>query len=919
MPNENPYDFGVLSVPDDLDRDIEKLRNILWESIKELEEDGEEIIKKASELILETPPSERTKEFIDQYTHKISSLSNVDSLKISRIFSQFLNLINVAEQHHLIRSVRNTFLNGEQLNYSCEEVFEQLLSKGLTPDQVYDAILKQNIELVLTAHPTQIMRRTMISKNNAIGEALALIDNKTLTGFEREDANKSLLREIGGSWLTDEIRRSKVTVEMEAHGGFSVIEQTLWQAIPKFIKILDRCCEKYLKKNLPPAFVNVKIASWMGGDRDGNPNVNAETTKSISYFSRWIASTLYYKEIDALLFELSMIKKNKKLEEYSKQSMERRQGNKLRYLTTLYKEFKEGIPSRECYRIVLAEIRDKMLLTKRKYEDLIAGLPVNYAPGDTYEYASEVLEPLQICYDSLVEVGAESVANGRLLDNIRRLSCFGLTLSKMDIRQESSRHTDVIDCITQYLGLGSYREWDEKKKQDFLILELENKRPLIPDDLPCSPEVKEVLSTFKMAANLSDESLGAYVISMCQSPSDILAVHLLQKEAGNKHPQRVVPLFETATDLDNAPKTMEALFKLPWYIKAISGEQEIMLGYSDSAKDAGRLTSAWELYKAQEILANLCDKFNVKLTLFHGRGGSIGRGGGSAHEGIMSQPGGSLRGTIRITEQGETINSHYGQLGVALRTIELYTTAVLKQTLTPPPPPTDKWREIMEHLSMASCKKYRSITKENPNFIKYFRTSTVQPEMIHLNIGSRPSKRAAQFSVDSIRAIPYIFSFTQNRLILPVWLGIEEAIKEAKSKNWEDNLRTMYNEWPFFRTLIDLVEMVLMKTDPQIAQRYNELLVPFENQSLGEELVKELQITIDAVLGLTKHKTLQEDNQILQHFVSIRRSYMDVCNYIQAETLRRLRSSHVDSQDPLLVDTLIITFNGISSGMKNTG
>ncbi|KYR00064.1 Phosphoenolpyruvate carboxylase [Tieghemostelium lacteum] len=921
MPEVNPYDFGTL-IPDDLDKDIEKFRKILSDSIKELESDGDEIIKLVGSLVLKVQPGDRSKEFLEQYVDKISSLSNEDSFKVSRVLSHFLNLINVAEQHHLIRSIRTSFLKGEDLKYSCEQVFKSLLESGSKPEEIYQALLQQNIELVMTAHPTQIMRRTMISKNNAIGESLALLESPSLTSFEREDAEKSLVREVSGSWLTDEIRRSKVTVEMEAQSGFAVIEQTLWNAIPKFLKILDRCSQKFLGgRQLPPSFVNIKIATWVGGDRDGNPNNNSEVTKQVSYFGRWIAATLYYKEIEVLLFELSMIKKNAALEELAQKSMERRQNSKLRYLTTLYKEFKEGIPSKECYRIVLAEIRDKMLLTKRKYEDLITGNRENiYLPGETYEYSDEIIQPLQVCYDSLVECGAREVANGRLLDNIRRLKCFGLVLSKMDIRQESTRHSDVIDTVTQYLGMGSYKEWDEKTRQDFLIRELENKRPLIPTDLPCSADVKEVLNTFKVAAELPDESLGAYVISMCQSPSDILAVHLLQKEAGNKHPQRVVPLFETAHDLDRAPHTMESLYQIPWYMKTIAGQQEIMLGYSDSAKDAGRLTSAWELYKAQEILTKLSEKYHIVQTLFHGRGGSIGRGGGSAHEGIMSQPGGSLNGRIRITEQGEMITAHYGQLGMALRTFELYTTAVLKQRLSPPSPPTDKWREIMEQLSVTSCKKYRSVVRDNPSFIKYFRTSTVQQEMVHLNIGSRPTKRAQASGIEGLRAIPWVFSLTQNRLILPVWLGIETALNEAIAKGWESDLFDMYKNWPFFSTTIDLVEMVLMKADPNIAQRYNELLVPPEYQNLGVEMIKELNSTINSILKLTKHSTLQEDNTILQHFVSIRRSFMDPINYIQAENLKRLRSQKPDSPDlQLLIDILLITFNGVSAGMKNTG
>jgi len=916
MPDVGPYDFGTVA-KDGLDKDIEMLRNILTKCVEKL--DGGNIIDLVHSLLLTQQPSERTKEFMQNYINKISGLSNNEALQVSRVLSHFLNLTNVAEQHHLIRSVRTAFLNEEELKYSCEEVFQSLLNEGVDKDKIYNAILEQNIDLVLTAHPTQIMRRTIIAKNNAINESLSQLESTTLTSFERDEVEKELFRQICGSWLTDEIRRQKVTPEMEAQGGFAILEQNLWHSVPRFTRILDRACKQYVGKSLPPEFVNIRFGSWVGGDRDGNSNVTHDVTKQVVYFSRWICASLYYREIDALLFELSMLKSTKKVQELAAKATQRRANSKLKYLTTLYKEFKEGIPEKEVYRVIMAEIRDRMLFTKRKYEDLITGQDNanQYPVNETYESAAEVLEPLRACYESLVEVGAEEVANGRLLDVLRRLSCFGLTLSKLDIRQEASRHTDAIDAITTYLGIGSYKEWDEKKRQEFLVQELCNKRPLIPSSLVCDANVQEVLDTFKAAAELSPECLGAYIISMCQQPSDILAVHLLQKEMGNKKPQRVVPLFETIDDLERAPSTMSNLFSIPWYMNIINGQQEIMLGYSDSAKDAGRLTSVWGLFVAQEILTKLCDQNKIKLTLFHGRGGTVARGGGPSYMAILSQPSGCPR--IRITEQGEMINAHYSDPSMALRTLEVYTTATLKQTLVPPAPPTDKWRKIMDHMSKTSCAYYRSIVRDKPEFIHYFRSSTMQTEMVHLNIGSRPSKRNVQGGIESLRAIPWNFSLTQNRLILPVWLGFYEAIQEAHKQGWAEDLKEMNKNWPFFRTTVDLIEMVLMKADPQIASRYNQLLVPVELQPFGEELVEKLNQTVSAILSLTGHNTLQEENQLLQHFVSIRRAYIDPINFIQAEILRRLRSTPVDSQDPVLLDTLIITFNGISAGMKNTG
>eukprot|EP01133_Synstelium_polycarpum_P013236 gene13236-15554_t len=904
MPDVGPLDFGSIE-KDELDRDTNKLRN----SIKDLEENGEELTNLVQSVLLNEQPSERTRPIMDAYLQKISSLSNADCMSISRTLSHFLNLANVAEQHHLVHSVRDASLSKKELKYSVEDTFKCLVADGVSPDAIY--------KLVLTAHPTQMMRRTLIAKNNNIAAALSQLESKMLTDDERSDWEEELTREVTGSWLTDEIRRKKPTPEEEAQGGFSILEQNLWHVVPKLVRALDRVCVKYCGKKLPVGFVNIKFGSWCGGDRDGNDNVNHDVTRQVCYFARWIGATLYYKEIDALLFELSMVRHTDSLAKSAAEAAARRLTTRPTSVLTLYKEFREGIPEKEAYRILLAELRDKMLLTKRHYEDLIAG----QIPSDDaiYETASEVIEPLTRCYESLVEIGAESVASGRLLDIIRRLNCFGLTLSKLDIRQESTRHTEVLDAITTYLGMGSYASWDESRRVEFLVKELEGRRPLIPAGLTCNARVREVLDTFKTAASLPNESLGAYVISMCQQPSDILAVELLQKEAGTRHPQRVVPLFEMIDDLVRAPKTMEALFSIPWYKKRINGHQEIMLGYSDSAKDAGRLNSAWQLYKSQEILTRIAEGHGVALTLFHGRGGTVGRGGAPTYLAIQSQPGGSINGRLRVTEQGEMITAHYGQPGMAMRTLEVYTTATLQQTLLPPSPPTQRWREIMDLLSDASCKKYRSVVREHPDFVKYFRKSTPEPELSHLNIGSRPQKRNVGGGIESLRAIPWVFSFTQTRLILPAWLGVSDALEAAREKGWEQDLSDMYKQWPFFQTTIDLIEMVLMKSDPMIAQRYNELLVPFELQPLGNELIQLLNTTIKSVLSLSNHDTLQQENKLLQHFVSIRRAFMDPINFIQAEILRRLRSQHVDAMDPILIDILIITINGISAGARNTG
>lgn len=904
-----------------LSRDIHMLDDLLGKVVRSLDPDGDKLMGLVNNIINAIPEAH------EEEVHKIiSKLTADESLRAVRVMSHYLNLANVAEQHHRVRHMKRYLVQGRPLVHSNEEAFKDLLASGISPEAIYDAICDQHIELVLTAHPTQVMRRTLLSKNNKIALALSRLDATDLTPFERADILASLEREVSGSWLTDEIRRRKPTPDEEAMGGFAVIEQNLWNTVPQYFRMLDSATIKYLKKSLPVEFTNIKFGSWMGGDRDGNDNVTHQVTRTVCFFSRWIAADLYYREIDALLFELSMFKFTPELAQLAIAASERRRLHKPKYLTTLYKEFREGIPEREVYRLVLAEVRDRLLLTKRKYEDLItqgeaAAAPYSeYPPGSgPYEEAEEVLKPLLACYRSLAEIGAKEVADGRLIDIIRRLRCFGLTLVKLDVRQEASRHTEVIDAITQYLGMGSYEEWDEKTRTSFLVKELESKRPLIPKIFPCSERVQEVLDTFSVVAELGPESLGAYVISMCATPSDILVVELLQREAGAKKPLRVVPLFETLDDLQRAPTTLRELFSVPWYITHIAGKQEVMLGYSDSAKDAGRLSSAWGLYKAQELISAVCNEFKVRVTLFHGRGGSVGRGGGPTYDAILSLAPGSVHGRLRVTEQGEMIEAQFGQPGIALRTLELYTTATLQATLKPPSPPTAEWRTMMDQLSEIACKKYREVV-QSAKFVPYFRTSTPVSELAHLNIGSRPAKRKAEGGIETLRAIPWIFAFTQNRLLLPSWLGVGSALRTAADQGWGEKVKKMHQEWPFFQTTLDLVEMVLSKGSPTIANRYNELLVPAEYQPLGRELLDLYNNASAVILQVTGHRTLQSANPVLANSISIRRGYVDPINLIQAELLHRVREQTDGAdKDPQIMDGVILTINGISAGMRNTG
>lgn len=590
----------------------------------------------------------------------------------------------------------------------------------------------------------------------------------------------------------------------------------------------------------------------------------------------------------------------------------------------------------------------------------------------------QFLEPLELCYRSLCDCGDKLIADGSLLDFMRQVSTFGLSLVKLDIRQESDRHTDAMDAITTHLGIGSYRAWPEERRQEWLVSELRGKRPLFGPDLPQSDEVADVLGTFRVIAELPGDSFGAYIISMATAPSDVLAVELLQRECGVKNPLRVVPLFEKLADLQQARATMELLFSVDWYKERIDGKQEIMIGYSDSGKDAGRLSAAWQLYKAQEEIVSVAERHGVKLTIFHGRGGTVGRGGGPSHLAILSQPPNTVNGLLRVTIQGEVIEKSFGEENLCFRTLQRFTAATLEHGMNPPVSPKPEWRRLLDDMATVATDEYRSIVFQESRFVEYFRSATPETEYGRMNIGSRPSKRKPGGGIESLRAIPWIFAWTQTRFHLPVWLGFGTAFRHAMQQQAGGlaTLREMYEEWPFFRVTIDLLEMVFAKGNPGIAALYDKLLVPQDLWPFGEQLranyveTQSLLLQVNSssprqalhllqlqmrschrvhflLVQVAGHKDLLESDPYLRQRLILRDSYITALNVCQAYTLKRIRdggfrpatrpplstelldsTSTVDSlvklnpsseYDPGLEDTLILTMKGIAAGMQNTG
>jgi phosphoenolpyruvate carboxylase len=856
---------------------------------------------------------------------ELRSMPVAAALPIARSFAHFLNLANVAEQYHRVRR-RRSYQRDPRARpqpASIEETLPRLLvstddlaqTRGAdahgrprcTPEALHAAVCKLRIELVMTAHPTEIMRRSLQHKYSRIAHALATIDHADATCLERETSIEDMRREITAAWETEEVRRERPSPLDEVRGALAVFEETIWDALPQYCRSLDRTLRQATGRGLPIGAAPIRFGSWIGGDRDGNPFVTPEVTRRACLMARWTALSLYAREIEQLRFELSM-------SDASPELRERVDG------------------AHEPYRAILRALQQRLEASKQTVEGLLRapdrGASYTGYAGDTgytwqpeqFETAAEFAEPLLLCHRSLHETGNGIIAEGRLTDVLRRLDAFGLTLVRLDIRQEAERHTEAIDAITRALGLGEYACWNEARRVDFLTNVLAQDRRLTPARLAATQRVAEVLDTFRMMAAVHPESLGAYVITMAGRPSDVLAVELLQREAGVRPARRVVPLFETSRDLAAAAPMIDALLSIPWYrdrVMSSEGRLEVMVGYSDSAKDVGRLAAAWELFKAQEAIVTASRAHGVPITLFHGRGGSVGRGGGPTHLAIRSQPPGSVDGTLRVTEQGEMIQAKFGLTGIALRTLEVYTTATLEATLATPPPADPAWRATMDRVSAAARDGFRDTVYNDPRFLPYFNTATPVAELDAMHIGSRPAKRDSQAALQALRAIPWQFAWMQTRLLLPSWLGIEEAFGDAD----RETCREMYRAWPFFRSTIELMEMALAKADADIAAHYDRQLVPPDQQDLGLALRGRLRRAVEVVLDITGHRHLLENNPVLRRSIDVRNPYVDPINLLQVELLRRLRSpSETRNEDDVwLRRALLVTINGVAAGMRNTG
>ena len=828
---------------------------------------------------------------------EVKKLKPEDIFRVTRSFSHILNLMNLAESLDASRKLNeyeNPYFKNKNQNIFIEDIIKNLFKdRNISNKKIYEQATKLDIGIVLTAHPTEVKRRTLIQKYANLIELMEQRHLYKKYPSKILEIDRKIYTEITVIWKTDELKRSKPSPLDEAKWGLAVIEDSLWDTIPKVYKRLNDIFRKNLGKDLPRGYSPIQFGSWMGGDRDGNPNVTADVTKKVILFSRWQAAKLYEKELTKLIQDLSMKECSPRIKKIT--------GN-----------------SFEPYRVYLRPIRDKIRLT---YQLIEKHLNNNESLNEKklLKDKNEILKPLREVRESLNLNRGQHIANADLLDLIRRVRCFGINLARLDIRQESTRHQKLIADVLDKKYKINFSSLSESKKINLLNLLIKQKKYFINNLKIKHKDNKEVWNTFKQISKEPEQCMGAYVISMTSKASDILSVYFLQKQAETKNLLRVVPLFETLDDLKNAKSVMENIFKLSWYRRLINHKQEVMIGYSDSSKDAGKLSASWHQYKLQEELRNLAKKYKIDLVFFHGRGGSAGRGGGPIQATLKSQPANTVNGKIRITDQGEVIQQKYGYKPLAEYNLCSYIGAVMDASLNPPPKSKKNWRELIEKMSEIATSAYRKNLNQSEDFIRYFKTVTPHKSLGKLAIGSRPTKRKNVDNIQSLRAIPWVFAWTQIRLMLPAWLGTTEALRYGSIKKFSKTLTDMEKNWPYFVSTMDILDMVITKVDPEISIIYENNLADSALKRIG----KKLRFQFDALVKLHNKITPKEvfkERKEFRKALFIRNNYTETLNILQANIMNKINNNKYKKLDKkFLDDALMTSIAGISAAMKNTG
>jgi phosphoenolpyruvate carboxylase len=862
---------------------------------------------------------------LGELTQALAGLPPDQAVKIIRAFGYFSHLANLAEdQHHIRRTRAHAIAGSAPREGSMAYALAHARDCGITRARLERFFAEAACRPVLTAHPTEVRRKSAIDREMEVARLLAERDRMQFTPEELVQNRKALRRAVLTLWQTSVLRDTRLRVLDEVNNGLSFYDHTFLRELPRFYEELEdgiAAANPAWAGIEPPSFL--RIGSWIGGDRDGNPFVTADVLRQALALQSRRAIGFYLEELHLLGGELSL------------------DGRSIRVtpaLGALAEKSSDRAPQRqdEPYRRAIAGVYARLAATARTLVGLEAPHP---ALGEAAAYgdAAELHADLDVIHDSLSANGSAPIARGRLRRLRRAVDVFGFHLASIDLRQNSEVHERVVAELLETASPGTaYRTLGEEARVALLLAELKTPRPLVSPFLAYSEETAGELAIVRAAAEAhrryGKPAVENYVISKADGVSDVLEVALLLKETGLLQPcdsaldVNIVPLFETIGDLRNAGPVMDRLLALPDYRRLLQSRgdrQEVMLGYSDSNKDGGYLTSTWELYKAEIALVEAFRRHGVRLSLFHGRGGSVGRGGGPSYQAILAQPPGAVEGAIRVTEQGEVIAAKYSNPEVGRRNLEILAAATLEATLLQgdQPAPRAEHLQAMEALSAHAFRAYRALVYETEGFEKYFWESTVIGEIANLNIGSRPASRRNSRKIEDLRAIPWVFSWSQCRLMLPGWYGFGAAVKAFVAERPRDGLATlqaMHREWPFFRTLLSNTDMVLAKSDIAIAARYAELVADATlRTAIFDRLKAEWQASVEAVLAIGRQKTLLEGNPLLARSIRNRFPYLDPLNHVQIELLKRHRSA--GGADPAVLRGIHMTINGIAAGLRNSG
>jgi phosphoenolpyruvate carboxylase len=853
----------------------------------------------------------------------LQSLSRAPAIQIIRAFTYFSHLANIAEdQHHVRRTRAHAMAGSAPRDGTLAAALRKMQGAGIGRAELQSVFASSHIRPVLTAHPTEVRRKSTLDREREIAELLAWRDRTLMTPAEVTDCEECLRRAVLTLWQTRIVRETRLKVLDEVENGLSYYDYTFLSELPHlYSEIEDTLASAdpaWRNAELPSFF---RMGSWIGGDRDGNPFVTAEALASALRKQSERAMALYLAELHSLGAELSL---HTRLVSVSDE------------VTALAASSPDTSPHRqeEPYRRAISGIYARLAATCRAL-----GLPEAWRHTEEaapYDGASALSHDLATLRRSLEANGSAALARGRLRRLKRAVDVFGFHLAGLDMRQNSDVHERVVaELLAKTRSGADYGGLDEDARIALLIEEIDTPRPLASPFLEYSAETASELAIIREAAEAhrryGPASVPNYVISKADSVSDVLEVALLLKEVGLLRPRdgalavNIVPLFETIADLQAAGGIMDALLALPAYqplLKSRGGEQEVMLGYSDSNKDGGYITSGWELYKAEIALVEVFRRHGVRLRLFHGRGGSVGRGGGPSYQAILAQPAGAVQGGIRITEQGEVIAAKYMNPELGRRNLETLVAATLEATLLHQgePAPRRDYLDAMDALSEHAFKAYRGLVYETEGFESYFWEATVITEIAGLNIGSRPASRTKSRKIEDLRAIPWVFGWAQCRLMLPGWYGFGSAVEAFRAERGEAGmamLREMAREWPFFRALLSNMDMVMSKTDVAIASRYAELVSDKAlRDAIFPRLRRELQASVAALLDVSGQKALLDTNPLLARSIRHRFPYLDPLNHLQVELLKRLRSGDTDER---VVRGIHLTINGIAAGLRNSG